>query len=185
MIMGNYIQRAIYNFSTVSPLCFVFAVVWYMQNKTLKIPLVCFSVGVALIICFAISFSYAKKHLAPITIRASDIAPYDGWVLAYILTYLLPFASIVIKDFNVIVCTIITAILAVVAPFLNTAIPNPLLFAKGYHFYQISAEQGVSCYTLISKQKLRKAKDLKTVNRIFDFLLLDTRRWFKCLKTVL
>lgn len=172
--MGNYIQRIIYNFSTVSPLCFVFAVVWYMENKTLKVPLICFFIGVALIICFAISFSYAEKNLAPITIRTSDIAPYDGWVIAYILTYMLPFASIVIEDFNLIVCIIIATILAIFAPFLNTAIPNPLLFVKGYHFYQISAEQGVSCYTLISKQKLRKAKDLKTVNRIFDFLLLDT-----------
>lgn len=28
------------------------------------------------------------------------------------------------------------------APCVNTAIPNPILFLRGYHFYQISGEHG-------------------------------------------
>lgn len=115
-----------------------------------------------------------KKHFAPIIIRTSDISPYDGWIIMYIITYLFPFASLAIRDFNMVICVILMSVLIVVAPYVNTAIPNPILFVQGYHFYQVSAEHGISSGVLISKRKLRKAKDVKTVNRIFDFLFLDT-----------
>ena len=60
--------------------------------------------------------------------------------------------------------------------FINSAIPNPLLFIKKYHFYQVSGEHGISGYILISRKKYRSKQELKTVNRMFDFLLLDAER---------
>lgn len=75
-----------------------------------------------------------------------------------------------------VICVVIASVLIVAAQCVNTAIPNPILFFRGYHFYQVSSEHGISGGVLISKRKLRKAKDVKTVNRIFDFLFLDTER---------
>lgn len=174
--MGNALQRFIYNSSTIAPLCLVFALVWYLQKRTIKISVIAICIGFVLILAFVISFIYAKKHLAPIVIRTNDIAPHDGWVVAYVITYMVPFASLAIKDFDVVVCAAIAAVLLIAAPYANTAIPNPLLFFRGYHFYQVTGEQGVSGCVLISKRKFRKAKDLNKVNRIFDFLFLDTER---------
>ncbi|WP_035287944.1 hypothetical protein [Clostridium sp. KNHs214] len=174
--MGNIVQKFIYNVSTVAPLSFIFALVWYLQKETLKVPLISIAVGIVLIVLFSVSFSYGKTHIAPIIIRTNDISPYDGWVVLYVLSYALPFASMAIKDFDVTICAILGVILAVVAPYVNTSIPNPLLWVKQYHFYQVSGEHGMSGYTVISKRKLRRSKDLGTVNRIFDFLLLDTGR---------
>lgn len=174
--MGNISQRLIYNLSAAAPLCFIFALVWYWQKKTRDISCIAICIGIVLVILLMISFAYGKRHFAPIIIRTNDIAPYDSWVIVYIITYMFPFASLAIKDINLIICVIIAGVLIMAAPCVNTAIPNPILFLRGYHFYQVSGEHGISGSVLISRRKLRKAKDVKTVNRIFDYLLLDAER---------
>ena len=172
--MANNLQKLIYNLSTVSPLCFTFAILWYIQKQTLAIPIICVCLGAFLILCFALSFSYGKKYVAPITIQATDISPKDAWIVAYIISYMFPFASMAIDDFDAIVCGIIAAALIVIIPFVNSAAPNPLLFLRRYHFYEISAENGVSGYLLICKRNLRNAKHITTVKRVFEFLLIDS-----------
>ena len=172
--MANGLQKLIYNMSVASPLLIVFAFVWYIQKKNWTIPIICVVVAIVLILCMLKSFSYGKKHLAPIQIRTNDIAPSDGWIVVYIITYILPFASMIIDDFNLIVGFVVAATIAVIAAHVNTAIPNPILFCQRYHFYSVGAENGISGYVLISRRKLRKKQDLKAVNRVFEFLLLDT-----------
>lgn len=174
--MPRHLQKLIYNLSAASPICLIFAVTWYIQKRTYIVPTICIGIGIILIVSFAISFSYGSRHLAPITIRTSDISPKDSWVILYILTYMLPLTSMAIDDLNLIICGIVAILIATIAPFVNSAIPHPLLFIKKYHFYQISGENGISGYILISKRKYRKKQDLKYVNRMFDFLLLDAER---------
>lgn len=172
--MANRLQKFIYNTSAAAPIFASFGVVWYMQQKTWLVPLICGAICILLTIAFAISFSYGIKHLECISIRTSDITPNDGWLIVYILTYLLPFASMVIDDFDLLVLGIMAIITALLSPWVNSAIPNPFLFLKHYHFYQVNSEHGISGYVLISKRILRKSQDLKLVNRMFDFLLLDS-----------
>ena len=81
--------------------------------------------------------------------------------------------SMVIDDFNIYVCSLIAIIIALITAHVNTAIPNPVLFCLGYHFYSVGAENGISGYVLISKRKLRSKRALKNVNRFFEFVLLD------------
>lgn len=52
------LQKLLYNLSTVSPLCFTFAILWYIQKQTLSIPIICVCLGAFLILCFALSFSF-------------------------------------------------------------------------------------------------------------------------------
>ena len=172
--MANNLQKFIYNLSAVSPLCFTFAILWYIQKQTLIVPAVCVCLGAFLILCFTRSFLYAKKHVASVMIRVTDVSPKDGWIVAYIISYILPIASMAIDDFDVIVCGIIAATLLVIIPFVNFATPNPLLFISGYHFYEISAENGISGYLLICKRSLRNAKHVTMVKRVFEFLLIDS-----------
>lgn len=174
--MGNKFQKLLYNLSAAAPVCFVFSIVWLIQKKTWQLPVVCVAIAIVIILLFYKSFEYGLKNLSPIPIRTADISPNDNWIVIYILTYLLPFASIVIDDFNLIVCSAIALLIAIVAPFINSAIPNPLLFINKYHFYQVSGEHGISGYILISKKKYRNKQELIIVNRMFDFLLLDAER---------
>lgn len=173
--MPNFLQKLIYNLSTVVPLLFIFSIVWLFQKRTFYIPIIAAVLGIVIISMFEVSFAYGKKNLPLIDINVTNISPYDGWLVVYIITYMLPFASVILKDFNVIVCAFIAAVLAFVTPFVNTAIPNPLLFIKGYHFYKIESQNGISEYVLISKKKIRSSSDIRLVKRIFEFLLFDSK----------
>lgn len=174
--MGNRLQKMLYHLSAASPVCFVFAIVWLIQKRTWHLPTLCVLLGVIVILVFCKSFKYGLKNLAPIHIRTSDISPNDGWIVIYIFTYLFPFTSIVLDDFNLNICAIIAFLMAIVVPYVNSAIPNPILFFMRYHFYNVSAENGISGYVLISKRKYRNKQELKLVNRVFDFLLIDEER---------
>lgn len=172
--MANKLQKLIYNLSAASPLCFTFAILWYIQKQTLIVPAICVCLGSFFMLCFARSFSYAKKHVAPIMIRVTDISPKDGQMAAYVISYMLPFASMAIDDFDITVCGIIATALIAIILFANSVTSNPLLFLRKYHFYEISAENGVSGYLLICKRDLRNAKHITTVKRVFEFLLIDS-----------
>jgi hypothetical protein len=120
-----------------------------------------------------IAFACGKRSLPPITINVADVSPHDAWITAYIISYLLPFASMALDDCNFPLLFVLYFALILVVSFVNSPIPNLILFLRGYHFYKITSENGVSGYVLISKRRIRNAKDLKRVNRVFEFLLED------------
>lgn len=172
--MPNIIQRMIYNLSIASPLFIVFSVVLYIQKKTMTIPIVFGVVAIILVLCLLWSFSYGQKKLAPMTIRIKDITPNDGWIIVYIIAYILPLASLKIQEYNIFIVGLVCLCIILVVAHVNNSIPNPILFFLKYHFYSISTENGVSEYILISKRKLRNSQNVKAVKRLFEYLLLDT-----------
>ena len=170
--MANKLQLIIYRLSAFAPLCFVFAWVWYQQKKTPFVSVICLLIGLALILQLAFSFSYGKKHIAPVLVNITEITAEDKWLWGYTLSYILPFTSIVLSEFDLYAILAIAVTVALLVPSVNSASPNPLLFVRGYHFFTVKAENGIE-YVLISKRQLRKSKDVKYVRRIFEYLLLD------------
>ncbi|MBE5954123.1 MAG: hypothetical protein E7257_08220 [Lachnospiraceae bacterium] len=172
--MPNILQKIVYNLSIIAPLLIMTSIVWIIQNNTYCIPILLISISISIIIGFKVSFRYAMKHMAPIIIRTEQISPHDEKAFSYLPTYLLPFASIVIKEFNLIILFCISLLIICGMIFCNTAFPNPVLMLGRYHFYQVSANNGVSNYLLISKQKYRSKKQLNSVYRMMEFLLIDS-----------
>lgn len=171
--MPNFLQKWLYNLSAGAPLLLVFSIVWYCEKKTWTVPIICACVSIALTVLMLVAFAYGKRNLPPVAITVTDVAPHDAWIVAYIVSYLLPFASMAMEDYNLLLFFAISAAVVLLAPFVNSAVPNPLLVLCGYHFYQITAENGVSGYVLISRRRIRNAKTIKLVNRVFEFLLED------------
>lgn len=170
--MPNFLQKWIYNLSAASPLCVIFAIVWWIEYSSWIVPIICIFFSIILILVFRFSFVYCKQNLPPISIRISELSPYDAWIVAYIVSYIVPFASVALNDLDPILSGMIAIAIIVIAPFVNSAIPNPLLFMCGYHFFQIKSEHG-SSYILISKRKIRNAKNVKHIQRIFEYLLME------------
>lgn len=171
--MPNILQKWIYNLSAAAPLCLIFAVVWWFEKHSWCVPLICVCAFILLVATMEISFAYSKRNLPPIKINIEEVSPHDAWIVAYLISYAFPFASLALEDFNLYLSCAIALAIVLIAPFVNSATPNPLMFVKGYHFYQVKAKQGVSGYVLISKRKIRKANDLRHIKRIMEFLLLD------------
>ena len=171
--MPNFLQKWLYNLSAGAPLLLVFAIVWYCEKRIWIVSAVCVGLATLLMVLMLVAFSYGKRNLPPIIITVTDVSPNDAWIVAYIISYILPFASMALDDYNLLLLFSTSVAIVLVAPFVNSAVPNPLLALSRYHFYQITSENGVSGYVLISKRKIRSAKDVKRVNRVFEFLLED------------
>lgn len=171
--MPNILQKALYNISSGAPLLLSFAVVWWFEKRTCTVPAICIISSLLLIILMLVSFCYGKHNLPSIEITVTDVSPHDGYIVAYIISYILPFVTMVIEDCNLFLLCTVSLVVVLIAPLINSSMPSPILFMCKYHFYQVNAANGVSGYILISRRKIRKAKDVKSVKRIFEFLLLD------------
>lgn len=171
--MANTIQKLLYFFSAIAPVCITFSVVWIIQGKGIMFPAILISASVIGVLLFIVSFRYGYKNIAPMTIRVTDVSTGDLWILGYAFSYLLPLANMVIDEWDLFILAGISLIIGVVIPFINSVIPHPLLFFSGYHFYNLTTENGISSYILISKKKIRNKKDIKSVGRIFEFLLIE------------
>lgn len=172
--MANTLQKLIYSLSATAPLCFTFAILWFIQKGTCIVPMVCLSLSVLLFLFLKRFFIRCERNLAVITIRVKDLSPKDLRVIAYCTTYALPFVSLVIDGLNVIVFGLVVTLIMAVILFANSVTFNPLSFFLGYHFYEISAENGVSGYLLLSRRSLRNVDQVTKVKRVFEFLLIDT-----------
>lgn len=174
--MVNSIQKILYTLSLLVPLILIFAIVWVIQIGSFLVPVICLFVAIGVTVLFAISFSYGAKKLPKTCIAVTEISPKDNWIAVYVISYVIPFSSIILDTFNPIVTFLISLLLIIVISLINASTPNPLLLFKGYHFYSVNTEHGISGYVLISKRKLRNKNELTTVKRFFEFLLLDTEK---------
>lgn len=175
--MANGFQRAIYNLANAVPLAVMTALAWYLEFKTWSVPIILFAVAVAVTVLFAVCFYYGKNNCTVKNINVSKIISKDSWLVAYVIAYVLPFAYMVMSDYHIVSLMVVGIMLVLVIIPAIMALPNILLFFVGYHFYEVETEStGVGDYILISKrQRIRNKADVKTVIRVFEKLLIDTK----------
>jgi len=82
----------------------------------------------------------------------------------------------VMSDYHLVTFIVFGLMLILVCVLAIMALPNFLLFFVGYHFYELETVHGVGDYILISKRRrIRNKDDIKTVMRVFERLLIDTK----------
>lgn len=178
--MANRFQKFIYYLSAEVPVLMVIAIVWLIEKSTWRKPMVLnwavsiilIVVAIALIIVFNAFFKKAETELSVMDILGSEYKCIDGWLVGYVVSYLLPFASLALGDVIWIVLGVIIVLLMVILVFSDHVTPHPLLFCKGFHFYELKVEGLASDYKVISKKQIRNAKDIRKVSRVFEFLLI-------------
>lgn len=180
VVMANRFQKLIYFLSAESPIIIMFAIVWLIEKSTWtkpiqiswKVPLLLLLISVALVATFNVSFNYGMKNLQKIPVKCTDITGGDPWIVAYVITYLLPLASFQFGEMVKPVVGIVIVILLIAMTFTDFMTPYPVLYLRGYHFYSLDVEGAHSGYNLISKKKLKRASDVASVSQVFEFLLL-------------
>jgi hypothetical protein len=175
--VANGFQRAIYNLANAVPLAVMTALAWHLEFKSWWVPAILIVAAATVTVLFAICFSYGRNNCSVKSINVSKITSKDSWLVAYVVAYVLPFAYMVMSDYHIV--SLIVAVLMLILVFIPAimALPNILLFFVGYHFYEIETEStGVGDYILISKRRrIRNKSDIKTVLRVFEKLLIDTK----------
>lgn len=173
--MGNTLQRIIYYASCATPIAFTFSIVWCIQEHTCLVPSIMILISIFIFILFKKSFSYALKSAQITTVNVIEVIPKDGWILAYIISYLFPFVSFVIDDVDYLLFGILSVLFVIIAGCTHSATPNPILWSFGYHFYELKSAHGMSGYIYACKGKLCTPKDIKTARRYFDLLLIEDK----------
>lgn len=180
--MANRFQKLIYYLSAETPILVVLALAWALQKSSWvptvsiswQVPGVLLVMSVIMTLLFTAFFRKALSELSIMKIEGSEFKCVDGWLAAYVVTYLLPLASLLLGDVAWIVLGVVLVLLMLVLVFSDHVTPHPLLFCKGYHFYELKVDGLASDYKVISKKQIRNAKDIKKVSRVFEFLLIRT-----------
>ena len=187
--MANKFQKLLFNLSTVSPIAVFLVAVWWIQCGVAEvtaaagtIQLTTSSVIVSIIGLIALLFSFysviivkiCRKHCEVVAIQAKTVESNDRMAIGAILSYLLPFATLTLSNYNqwLSLAIFILAFLAVVL--MNTVLPNPVLMCWGYHFYKISNANSAAGFTLISKrEKIKNAETIQKVIPVWDYFLIE------------
>lgn len=179
--MANRFQKLLYYLSAEAPILLIFAITWFIEKSSWtrpfiiswKVPLFLTTVSVLLIALFINSFDYACKNLQKISINCKSFTSGDGWIVAYITSYLLPLSSLQFGKRVWLVLSLILVILLIALSFTDYVTPHPVLYLKRFHFYVINVEEAADGYYLITKKKIHKASDVKKVSQLFEFLLIQ------------
>lgn len=179
-IMANRFQKFIYYFSAEAPVLIVFAILWLWKKSkwtkpvsiSWKTPALLVVASIVLIVLFNIFFNKAKSGLSVLEVKGTAFRSADGWLIAYVGSYLLPLASLAWGDVAWVVLAVVLFILMAILVFSDYVTPHPLLFCKGYHFYELDMDGAASGFTVISKKPIRNVNDFKKVSRVFEFLLI-------------
>ena len=145
--MANRMQKLLFNISTVSPMGFILACVyWVQQNVPQIVDEVTGKVVLQkqhyfllffLVFCFCWSFygnffiKKSKQKLERVPIAIDSVSCSDGWAIGIFVAYAVPLASFVFEDYNQLITICIMSVLLIIATLSNAVLPSPLLIIKG------------------------------------------------------
>ncbi|WP_367899218.1 hypothetical protein AB3N61_18645 [Leptospira sp. WS58.C1] len=163
--MLSLFAKIIFVLTSLAPVLVSFGVSQKMSPFE-KLTLISSAVLLFFIAWITLVYIQANGEIEPINIESLKNA--DQEVLAFLVTYLVPFlASVEFSNALIIYLIIFVAIFNS-----NSYHFNPLLGIIGYHFYQIETNTKVS-YILITKRKIRNMKSINKVVHITDYLVMD------------
>lgn len=136
---------------------------------------VCLGVAVVGLLLPALIFLIARR-LAPQSLRVESSQIRDGDALAYIATYLVPFAAITATTARergaLGLFVFLIAMLYVRSELFYI---NPLLALVGYRLFQVATPAGTSVVLLTRRRFLRSGIDLKA-RRLSDYVYWEDRQ---------
>ena len=114
--MANRFQKFIFHLSTMSPCAFLLVIMTWIQmdippiidvtTKKIQMSSGQWVLIIALVVLFLLSFysvfflKICKKRMGVVRISVAEIAGYDTWGIAVVLSYAVPIAGIAVKDYS-------------------------------------------------------------------------------------
>lgn len=171
--MLNHFQMYLYKASYISLLLIMIGISLLLQDFNWKWCIPFLAIGIILAVYAFIFIRLCLKKLPSLSVTVESIASDDGVNLAYLSSHLVPLIGVIWKD-NIIIRLAI-AIIAIIFFFMARNIGFcPILLLCGYHCYQVSLSTGVqNCFLISTRPSIRSIKQISTVVRVCDSLLID------------
>lgn len=170
--MINRFQKGIWTLSISVPILIGFAVSWWVMKKTWMPSVISLMVALLLTIGLIISYKNAIKELSAVDVKVKKVTQNDRPIIAFMISYILPFGSFAFDKYNPAIFFGAATLVYLVMVFSNSMSANPLLFLRGYHFYDIECENGIGNYLLMTKKTIRNKDDIGIVNRVTEYFLI-------------
>lgn len=132
-------------------------------------------VALLLVIICAAMLRYAARNAQKHEFQIKEFERDDKEMLAFLVTYLLPFLSTEKMGFagDWMTGTYVLLVLFLVIAHAGAFHFNPVMALLGYHFYRVKNEDGVS-HLLISRTELRRPKQQLQTVRLANNIYLNT-----------
>ncbi|GAC1387545.1 MAG: hypothetical protein NVS4B7_20650 [Ktedonobacteraceae bacterium] len=132
-------------------------------------------VGIAGLVSMWLYFRFTAPGKTLFHEKITSLQRRDGDTMSYIASYIVPFATFPLDNWQTIAALIIfVLILLVVYVNSNMIYINPMLNLCGYHFYEVTVEHSESSHYLLTQQHVVRGKTIRVV-RIGDGAYLETK----------
>jgi len=124
---------------------------------------------------FLARFMKSAKHLALFHVTIKRVVSRDAEVMAYIVTYLIPFLGISVSDLvDAVSLSIMLGLIAVLYVRSNLIYINPILSLWGYRLFEVETENG-KISALVCKRDYVKTGSPIAVVSPEDYILLEKK----------
>lgn len=160
--------------SSYTPLFFVFALLGTFGNGwAIVVNILIAAAGMVILPCV---FSYAKLKLTDQKLEVATTQVRDGDALAYVATYIVPFAAMnganTRDRWAIVLFVVLVAILYVRSQLFYV---NPLLALVGYRLFQVVTKHDASV-VLISRQHFIRSHTTIAVRRLNDYVYWEVKK---------
>lgn len=164
--MTTFAQLVLF-LSSYAPLLVVFALLDSFGKGWPS--LICAALAIAAVLMLIVVLTVARR-VAPQPLHVRRVQIRDGDALAYIATYLVPFAAVSLATGRERLALLLFVLLiAVVYVRSGLFYVNPLLALVGYRLYQVTTPKGATVILLTRRSFLRADTELRT-RRLSDYV---------------
>lgn len=158
----SLLARCVLFVSSYAPLLFLFALLDSFGTTGSQI---CVLVGAVSVAALGVLWYCLRSRLQPEQVRIEGARSRDGDVMAYVVSYVVPFAAATDKTDNATraALAVFAALIAVL--YVRSAVyyVHPLLLLAGVHVYEATRD-GVPVVVLTGQRHLRQSCNLRVVN---------------------
>jgi hypothetical protein len=132
-----------------------------------------FGIFVVFTLLFVYVLFVVRRMLPTQDMVTDKVKPADKEVLAFLLSYLLPFFARDSTEFTgeVLSAVIVVVVIGLIVFHSSAYTFNPLLAIIGFHFYEV--ESGGMTYLLITRHHLAKPQNKLVVRHLCDYIFID------------
>ncbi len=171
--MINWLQILLYKVSCVAPIIIVIGISFWFQGESKAWCIALISIGIIISGYAPLFIKLCRDKLPLLPVTLENIAPNDSVASMYAVTYLVPLTGIIWKDKQWI-WVVIASIGVLVLLRINTLSFSLILLFIGYHCYKVTLVTGMSeCFIISRRQRITNKNQIKVVQRINSFLLID------------
>lgn len=169
--MYSAIIKSLLVLTALTPIALVYAWVSAAEGYYWTSAFLCVASGFLAVSCWLILY-HADRHIESFPFEFSSVEPADQENISFILLYLSPLFLDQLKDINLHTLIPSLIVYGLLTATSYTLQYNPLISLMGWHFYKVTAKEGVT-YVLLTTKQIKNVDRIAKVGQLTGYMLID------------